>query len=168
MAMTTVWQYGSNNPDNATHLEMIRQWWSSLNSKEIHWQQRLIPVQGEVSQLDWQPQQFDETFLLVNPQLKGVTLFWFKPNQPQERSMTPHKLEFDSLHQILYIFPESQRQIVIRVEYPQPKYQMVELNDPDVAVGKNGMILFRDNQQLIEVKINLSLDRLTLLKSKLN
>ncbi len=168
MAMTTVWQYGSSNPHNATDLETIRQWWGSLSGKEIHWQQRLIPVQGEVSQLDWQPQQFDEKFLLVNPQLRGVTLYWFKPNQPQERSITPHKLEFDSLRQILYIFPESQRQMVIRVEYPQPKYQMIELNDPDVAVGKNGMILFRDNQQLIDVKINLSLDKLTLLKSKLN
>ena len=167
MAMTTVWQYGSSNPNNATHLEMIRQWWNSLNGKEIHWQQRLIPVQGEVSHLDWQPQQFDERFLLVNPQLRGVTLFWLKPNQPQERNITPHKLEFDPLRQILYIFPESQQQMVLRVEYPQPKYEIVELNDPDVAVGKNRTILFRDNQQLIEVKINLSLDKLTLLKSKL-
>lgn len=166
--MATVWQYGSNNPDNATYLDMIREWWSSLSGKEIRWQQRLIPQNGDLNQLDWQTQQFDETFLMVNPQLRGITLYWLKLNQSQERNITPLKLELDPLRQILYIFPESQQQIVIRVEQPQPNYQVIELNDPDLAVSQNGMILFRDNHQLIEVKINLGLDRLKLLKSKLN
>lgn len=168
MAMAIIWQDGSSNPDNVTNLEMIREWWRSLSGQEIHWRQRLIPANGDVSQLDWQTQQFDESFLMVNSQLRGVTLYWFKPNQSQERNITPHKLELDSLHQILYIFPQSQSQIVIRVEQPQLQYQMIELNDPDLAVGKNGTILIRDNQKLIEVKINLGLDKLTLLKYKLN
>lgn len=46
--------------------------------------------------------------------------------------------------------------------------QMIELTDPNLAVGKNGMILLRDNQQLLEIKINLSAKQLNLLKYKLN
>jgi hypothetical protein len=46
--------------------------------------------------------------------------------------------------------------------------QMIELTDPYLAVGKNGMILLRDNQQLLEIKINLSAKQLNLLKYKLN
>lgn len=58
--------------------------------------------------------------------------------------------------------------MVIRVEGYKPPYQIIELTDPDLAVGKDGMILFRDHQQLMDVKIKLSSDRLKLLKSKLN
>jgi len=166
--MTIVWQDGSNNPDNATHLDTIRQWWASLQGQEIHWQQRLFPTDGNLSGLDWQPQRFDETFGINNPEIRGITVYFFKPKDPQERNITPHKLELDAEQKRLYIFPQSQQQVVIRVECYQPPYQIIELNDPDLAVGKNGMILLRDHQQLIEVKINLSSDRLKLLKSKLN
>ncbi|MBD2481519.1 hypothetical protein [Planktothrix sp. FACHB-1365] len=166
--MTTLWQYGSSNPDNATHLDTIRQWWVSLQDQEIHWQQRLLPTDGDLIHLDWEPQKFDEIFTIKTPQVRGATLYWFKPEQPQERSITPHKLELDLQQKRLYIFPESQQQIVIRVERYKLPYQLIELTDPDLAVGKNGMILLRDHQQLIEVKINLSLDRLKLLKSKLS
>ena len=167
-SMTTVWQYNSSNPDNATHLDTIRQWWASLQGQEIHWQQRLLSPDGDLSHLDWEPQRFDETFVIMTPEVRGITLYWFKPEQPQERNITPHKLELDIQQKRLYIFPQSQQQVVIRVERYQPPYQMIELTDPDLAVGKNGMILLRDHQQLIEVKIILSLDRLNLLKSKLS
>ena len=167
--MTTLWQSSNNHPDNATHLDIIRQWWASLQGQEIHWQQRLIPADGDyLSGLDWQPQRFDETFTIKNPEIRGITLYYFKPELPQELSITPHKLKLDSQQQQLYIFPQSQQQVVIRVEGYKPPYQIIELTDPDLAVGKDGMILFRDHQQLMDVKIKLSSDRLKLLKSKLN
>lgn len=166
--MTILWQYGSSNPDNATHLDTIRQWWASLQGQEIHWQQRLLPTPGNRDDLDWKPQGFDETFILTTPEIRGITLYWFKAEQSQERNITPHQLQFDEPHQQLYIFPQSQQQVIIRVQLYRRPYQMIELNDPNLAVGQNGMILLRDNQQLIEIKINLSTDRLKLLKSKLN
>ncbi|MGL4501796.1 MAG: hypothetical protein ACRC78_01600 [Planktothrix sp.] len=165
--MITLWQSGSDHPDNVTHLDMIRQWWASLQDRSIHWQQRLIPTDGNLSSLDWQPQRFDETFKIKNPEIRGITLYYFKPEYPQELNITPHKLELDSEQKRLYIFPQSQQQVVIRVEGYQPPYQIIELTDPDLAVG-NGMILLRDHKQLIDVKIKLSSDQLKLLKSKLN
>jgi hypothetical protein len=74
--MTIVWQDGSNNPDNATHLDTIRQWWASLQDQEIHWQQRLLPTDGDLSGLDWQPQRFDETFGINNPEIRGITVYF--------------------------------------------------------------------------------------------
>ena len=110
-----VWQQGSNNPENADNFANIRQWWASLNAKEITWRQRVIPDSGNVTELNWEPQRFDEIFLISNPEIRGITLYWQKPDSSQERSTTPHKLELDNLKQKIYIYPQSNFFLIIRI-----------------------------------------------------
>nr|MBW4575506.1 hypothetical protein [Aphanothece sp. CMT-3BRIN-NPC111] len=69
MQLKVMWQQNSSNPENANNLATINQWWASLNGKEITWRQRLIPQSGDVNKLDWEPQRFDERFLISNPQI---------------------------------------------------------------------------------------------------
>ncbi|MEL7035106.1 MAG: hypothetical protein AAFO04_05740 [Cyanobacteria bacterium J06592_8] len=167
MASLITWQYGSSDPENATHLETIRQWWATLEGQEINWQQRIIPENGDLNAIDWESQKFDEVFMIVNPQLRGVTLYWNKLGNDQERNITASKFELDPLRQQLYIYSQSQKNIIIRVEFPKVKYQILELKDPEIAVGKTGMILLRDPQQLVEIKVTLSPEKLEQLKAKL-
>jgi len=68
---------------------------------------------------------------------------------------------------MLRIYPQSQQNLIVRVTLPEVKYQMIELSDPDIAVGKR-VILLRDKQQQLEVKITLSPDQLDLLKQLLS
>ena len=167
MDTITLWQYGSNNSENAMNLETIRQWWGGLQGEEIHWQQRLIPEDGDLSHLNWEAQKFDETFVIANPELRGITLFYFKPDSAQERNLTPSKLELHRLQQQLYIFPQSQPSIVVRVELPQVQYQTMTVNHPEIAVSQNGMILLRDTNQLLEIKVVLTAEELQQLKEQL-
>jgi hypothetical protein len=132
MQLTTVWQQGSTNPENPNHFAAIQQWFSSLNGKEITWRQRLIPPTADVREIDWESQRFDEVFAILNPQIRGITLYWHKPDSQQERSTTPYKLELDTLRQQLYIYPQSQKEVVIRVSVPEVIYQQVELKNPQV------------------------------------
>lgn len=82
--MTTLWQSSNNHPDNATHLDIIRQWWASLQGQEIHWQQRLIPADGDyLSGLDWQPQRFDETFTIKNQKFAESHSIILNQNYPK-------------------------------------------------------------------------------------
>jgi RNA-binding protein YlmH len=105
--------------------------------------------------------------MIVNPQLRGITLYWYKPKNDQERSITASKLELDPLYKQLYIYSQAQANIVIRVETPKVKYQMIEVKNPEIAVAKNGTILLRDPQQLLEIKISLTPEKLEQLKAKL-
>jgi hypothetical protein len=159
--------YGSNNPENATNLDTIRQWWGRLQGEEINLQQRLIPADGDLSSLNWEAQKFDETFVITHPEIRGITLFYFKPDNPQERSLTPSKLELNRLQQQLYIFPQSQAGIVVRVELPQVQYQTITVNHPEIAVSQNGVILLRDTEQLLEIKVMLTAEQMEKLKGKL-
>lgn len=175
MNIQYIWQQDSNNPENTDNFAAIAQWWASLNGKEIQWQQRLIPPNGEVSQINWEPQRFDEVFPISQTQIRGITLYWNKPEDRDksvrepaigDRSTTPHKLELDPLQQILYIYPQSQREVIVRVELPDIKYQTIELHDPDLAIGKK-ILLLRDKQQQLEIKVTLSPDNLNRLKQML-
>ncbi|MGK7902501.1 MAG: hypothetical protein AB4352_13995 [Hormoscilla sp.] len=167
MEIKHIWQQNSYNPENANKLAKIKEWWAGLNGQKVHWQQRLLPKNGAVSEINWEPQQFDEQFVISDCQMRGITLYWQKPGADDERSMTPGKLELDSLPQILTIYPQSQGDLVVRVTLPEIKYQMLELSDPDIAVGKR-VILLRDKQQEVEVKITLSPDKLAKLKQLLS
>jgi hypothetical protein len=118
-----LWQPNSDNPDNGANFATIQQWWASLNDQKIAWRQRLIPESGNISELDWEPQRFDEVFKLQTPQIRGITLYWNKPDSDRERSTTPRKLEFDSHTQQLYIYPQSQKELVIRVGVPEIVYR---------------------------------------------
>jgi len=159
MQLKTVWQQGSNHLENASNFATISQWWASLNGKEVTWRQRLILQTGDVTELDWEPQRFDEKFLITNPQVRGITFYWYKPNTPQERSTLPHKLELDTLHQQLYIYPQSQKDVVLRVGLPEVVYQKLVLKNPQVEctpTGENYTLTLRDSQQLLEIQVILS------------
>ena len=166
MQAKIVWQYGSSNPENGDNLQIIRQWWERFANQKVSWQQRLIPESGDLEAIDWEPQRFDEEFVLTSPSLRGITLYWRKPDSPEERNTTADRLELDTKRQKLYIFPQSQKQLVIRAGVPELKYDKVLLKNPDIVVEK-GAIAFRDNRQLVEVKVSLSEEGFEELKKKL-
>jgi hypothetical protein len=170
MQMKVVWQQDSSNPTSANDFATISQWWSSLNGKEITWRQRLIPEIGTVAELDWEPQRFDETFQIVTPNVRGITLYWHKPDSKDERNTTPYKLELDQLQQQLFIYPQTQRGVVIRVALPQIVYQQVKIKQPQLAVTQSGgqsTLVVRDEAQRLEIQISLSPEKLAELKQQL-
>lgn len=163
-----VWQQNSNQPDNRD-LAAIAQWWSNLAGKEVVWQQRLIPPSGDLQDLDWQPQKFDEKLILQAPQLRGITIYW--RNNTNERNITPSKLQLDTAKQRLYIFPQTQSQVVIRVSLPETVYQKINLSNPQLAATiKNGqaIILLRDAAEKLEIKVTLDRVRVNQLLDRLN
>ncbi len=166
MQLKTIWQLGSNNPENPNNLDTIRKWWTDLANKEITRGQRLIPPSGDITELDWKPQRFDEIFQIAKPEVRGITLYWYKPNALEESNTTVQKLELHHSRQELYIFPKSQQQLVIRVALPEIKYQRIEINNHEILVEQN-RILFQDNKQLLEVQIQLTSEQLNDLKGKL-
>ena len=164
------WQRESTDPNNVNHFAEISQWWTSLGGQEITWQQRLIPEAGAASDLDWQPQRFDETFLLTQPQVRGITLYWQKPDAQQERNTTPQTLELDRLQQALYIYPQSQSGLVIRVALPQVVYQQVKIAQPELLVaraGEQAVLVVRDEEQRLEIQVSLNPEKLAELRQKL-
>ena len=166
MQLQTIWQFGSNNPENPNNLDTIGQWWAALEGKEVTWRQRLIPDSGDISELDWEPQRFDEIFPIGQPEIRGITLYWRKPNSATESNTTVQKLALHHTRQELYIFPQSQQKLVIRVALPKVQYQRIELNNPEIFV-ENNILLFQDNKQLLEVQIKLNSEQLNQLKEKL-
>lgn len=171
MQVKTVWEQGSSDPNNANHFVTISQWWASLGGKEITWRQRLIPESGNVTDQNWEPQRFDETFLLSTPEVRGITLYWRKPDVKDERSTTPHRLELNQLQQQLYIYPQSQRGIVIRVALPQVVYQQVKINQPQLTVVKaegKSLFVIRDESQRLEVQVHLTPEMVTQLQQQLS
>ena len=166
MQLKTIWQLGSNNPENLNNLDTIRQWWAAIADKEISWRQRIIPASGDITKLDWEPQRFDEIFEIQQSEIRGITLYWRKPNSQEESNTTVQQLALHHTRQELYIFPKSQQKLVIRVALPEVKYQRIEINNPEILVEKN-IILFLDNKQLLEVQIKLTPEQLNQLKEKL-
>ena len=165
-----VWQQNSDNPENRTNFTIIQQWWANLNGKKIAWRQRIIPQTGEVSQLDWELQRFDEVFKLQAAQIRGITLYWRKADNEREGSTTPRKLELDTYSQQLYIYPQSQQELVIRVGVPEIVYQRIEIKNPQYQSTRNGenhIIILRDQQQQLQITLNLTPDNLAQLKEQL-
>ncbi|MDX2097159.1 MAG: hypothetical protein SFW36_05230 [Leptolyngbyaceae cyanobacterium bins.59] len=165
-----IWQYGASHPENANNFATISQWWSQLVGKEISWQQRLLSQTEEVEQLNWEPQRFDEKFVMKAPEIRGTTLYWHKPDSPQERNITVHKLELNPLRQCLYAFPMSQKEVVLRISLPEVKYQKLALKDPKVTIvpdGNHQVLVMRDESLLVEVKVVLSPESLSQLKQLL-
>ena len=167
MQAKTVWAQDSSDPRNAENFAAISQWWTSLDGQEITWRQRLIPETGNIADQNWEPQRFDETFALASPAVRGITLYWHKPDSKEERNTTPHKLELDQLQQQLYIYPQSQRGVVIRVALPQVVYQQVKINQPQLTLlnteGKSTLVI-RDESQRLEIQVKLSPDQIAQLQ----
>lgn len=170
MQAKTVWEQGSSDPSNADNFATISQWWANLNGQEITWRQRLIPESGNIADQNWESQRFDEAFRLELPEVRGITLYWRKPDSQEERNTTPHKLELDQLQQQLYIYPQSQRGIVIRVALPQIVYQQVKINQSQLTVlkteGKSTLVI-RDENQRLEIQVNLSPEHIAQLQQQI-
>lgn len=159
MVTPLLWQNANPNPNNLENFQIISQWWQDLNLKEVFWQQRLIPDTGSLEDINWEQQGFDEKFSIQMPQIRGITLYWHKSTFADERSMTPKQLILDREREQLDIYPQSQPSLVIRVTKTHLVYQKFELKNP-LLVGKKAeseyILLIRDKEQQIEVKINLS------------
>jgi hypothetical protein len=170
MQAKTIWQQGSDSPENGQNFAIIQQWWANLNDQKIAWRQRIIPETGDISELDWEPQRFDEVFKLQAPQIRGITLYWRKLDSQQERSTTPRQLQLDPHSQQLYIYPQSQKELVIRVGIPEIVYQNIEIKNPQwqgSRAGENYILTLRDNQKQLDVKLTLTPDNLNQLKEQL-
>jgi hypothetical protein len=168
-----IWQQNSSQSDNGDNLKAIAKWWSDLAGKEVAWQQRLIPTSGNLEELDWQPQKFDEKLILETPQVRGITLYWRNNSNSKgadERNITPSKLSLNTSQQRLYVFPQSQSQVVISVTLPVTIYQKINLVNPQLAATiKNGqgIILLRDETEKLEVKVALSQSQINQLLDQL-
>jgi len=167
MQLKIVWESGSTNPENADNLDRISQWWRNLNGKEISWVERLIPQIGGMSEIHWHPQRFDETFVIVNPEIRENTLYWYKLDFPIERNNTVQKLELDNIQQQLYLYPQLESELVIRIGIPEVKYQTLELNNPEIALGEDNILLMWEAEQELEIKISLSPKNIAKLKELL-
>lgn len=167
MQLKITWQFDSNSSENTANLEAIAQWWKNLNGKEIIWVERLIPQIGGMSEIHWEPQRFDETFTIVNPKFWDGTLYWSKPDSPVERNTAVHKLELDNLQQQLYVYPQLESELVIRIGIPRLKYQTLELKNPEIALLEDKILLLWDGTQELEVKIALSSENIAKIKELL-
>ena len=170
MQTKIIWQQNSQKADNTDNLAFISQWWSSLADKDVTFAQRLIPSDGGLDKINWDKQRFDEFFTLTNPQIRGITVYWCKLNSDLERNTTPYQLVLDTRRQQLYIFPQSQNQLIIRVGLPEVSYETVEITNPETECqqldGKY-LLTLRDPIGHIEVKVNLSPENLSQLKQTL-
>ncbi|XWK88225.1 MAG: hypothetical protein U7127_29255 [Phormidium sp.] len=167
---TIIWEQGSNYPENADNFAIIKQWFANLNGKEITWKQRLIPPDYDVRKIEWEAQRFDEKFIIFNSDIRGITLYWQKPDSPQERNTTPSKLELDTLKQQLYIYPQSQKDVVIQLALPEVVYQKFQTINPQIEVsklGENYVLILRDDKQQLEVKVALTPEKIYQLKQQL-
>ncbi|MFB2875922.1 hypothetical protein [Floridanema aerugineum] len=167
---TIIWEQGSNNPENADNFAIIKLWFTNLNGKEITWKQRLIPPDSDLRKIEWEAQRFDEKFIIFNSDIRGITLYWQKPDSPQERNTTPSKLELDTLKQQLYIYPQSQKDVVIQLSLPEIVYQKFQMINPQIEVsrlGENYVLILRDDKQQLEVKVALTPAKIYELKQEL-
>jgi len=169
--MTVItWLQGGSDPNNGTNFETIREWWGKLGGKEIVMAQRLIPDDEDVSRINWERQKYDDQIVLFNPEIRGITLYWRQSLSEDERSFTPYKLELNTLEEKLYIYPQSQRQVVIQVGVPNIKYTTVSLQDPELLVSGSGeekMLVMRDRARQIAVQLSLTPSTLEKLKELL-
>jgi hypothetical protein len=168
--MVLLWQFGSQDPENAKNFSMIAEWWTSLNAKSVLWKQRLIKESGEI---DWSPQKFDETVVLAEADVRGITLYWKKSESEDLGDITPQKMEFHPVVQRLYLYPETQKNLVISVEIPGAIRNSVKIKNPawlseklldeaDTVIGYRIIIL--DDTKQTEVQIEMDEGNLNYLK----
>lgn len=169
--MVITWQAQSQEPENANNFNIISNWWKSLEKKSILWKQRLVPEEGDV---DWNPQKFDDTFSCTTLDVRGITLYWTKEGDPQEKSITPAKLEFNPTQQHLYIYPESQKDLVISVEVPGVIRETLRLQNPawfservldDAGQVVGYQLMVHDTTNLVEIQIDMDENSLNYLKN---
>jgi hypothetical protein len=169
MSTITRWQVGQADAENLNALTAIQQWWSNIPGQPLLWQQRIL---GEAAdQISWERQRFDEDLNFDTADLRGVTLFWRKAGETQERNLTAAKLELDPTQQQLDIYSQVQANLVVRITVLQPKLQVLKLVDPELdyqAQAGQHVMLIRDRKQNLEVQIILSSDRYSQLQQQLS
>lgn len=164
MQFLTVWQHDSKDPENDANLALISQWWANLNGKQVNWLERMIPQIGGMSEIHWEIQRFDEIFIMVNPEIKGTTLYWQKPDSPIEHNSMAQKIELNNLKQELFIYPRIEEEIVLRVSLHEFEYQTIKLNNVEITFQEQEVMMIRDVRQQMEVQINLTAENVNLLK----
>ncbi|WP_271251851.1 hypothetical protein [Pseudanabaena sp. Chao 1811] len=171
MESTIIWTLGSTDPNAEANLARIAQWWTSLAGQEIIWQQRPINENTDREAIDWSKQALDENFALQAPTLRGITLYWYKPNSPEERNISVGYLKLDLFNQQLDVLPSSGRNYQLRITLPKIVYQKIQVTDPQFGslVQPNGdaVLLLRDENQRLEIQINLNSVNVALLQQKL-
>jgi len=105
--------------------------------------------------------------VIVNPKIREDTLYWHKLDSPVQRNTTVQKLELDNLQQQLYLYPQLESEVVICIGFPEVKYQTLELNNPEFALGEDNILLLWEAEQELEIKISLSNENLAKLKELL-
>ena len=167
----TIWYQGSPDPNAAQSFQDIQSWWSSLNGQEIIWQQRMLSGIEDLSSLDWKSQRFDERFYIKNPEIKGITLYWAKANQPdQVQSTTPQRLELDWEAQQLYVFPQKQQGLVLCITNPTVVYQTVAIKNPQIRyapLDEYHVLTLQAEEKKLKVQVVLSPEALLQLKAQL-
>jgi hypothetical protein len=164
MQFLIVWEHDSKDPENDANLAVISQWWANLNGKQVNWLERMIPQIGGMSEIHWEIQRFDEIFIIVNPAIKGTTLYWQKPDSPIEHNSMAQKIELNNLKQELYIYPRIEEEIVLRVSLHEFEYQTIKLNNVEITFQEQEVMMIRDVKQQMEVQINLTAENVNLLK----
>lgn len=165
-----IWQQQTDNPDNGLNFNTICQWWSNLANQEVNLAQRIIPDNGNLAEIDWQPQRFDEKFIITAPQVRGITLYGTRLNQEQEFNFTPSQLELNVDENELYIYLQSRNNVLIKIWQPTINYEVISLNNFKIAsqqIGKNCVVLLTDKEQKIEVNFTLTPDQQLYLLSQL-
>ena len=70
----------------------------------------------------------------------------------------------------MYVYPQSQKEVAIRLGLPEVIYQTIELTNPQLEYGKKGenhVLTLRDAQQKLEVKVTLHPENFKQLKQQL-
>lgn len=153
------WQAKTENPDNLSNLQLITQWWANLDATPVKLAQRLIPDSGNLDEINWETQRFDEEFTLYSPQLRGITLYGKKQGEEKEFGYTPHKLELDTDFQQLDIYLQSQSHLIIRFTINTIQYPTISLSEVEIVSnpsGKNHVILLRNHEQKIDITFSLN------------
>jgi hypothetical protein len=172
--MIITWQAQVQTPENGKNFSTIANWWKSLNQKSVQWKQRLIPESGKV---DWEPQRFDETVVVAQPDVRGITLYWQKEAAAEESNSTPRKLEFEPTQQQLYIYPESPENLIISVKVAGVVRETLQIKNPawlgekiyDDAQNVTGARLtIQDTTTLVEIQVEMNADSLSYLKRVIN
>lgn len=172
MSSKIIWQQNSENVDNynVTNLQFIGEWWSNLGQQKVKIAQRLIPETGNINDIDWKTQKFDEEFILESPQIRGITIYGKKQGNDKEFGYTPQKLELDIDNQELDIYLQSQSNTIIRFSVATIVYQTLPLGDVEIVSNsdsKNHLILVRNKERRVEITFTLNPNQQLYLLSQL-
>lgn len=119
----------------------------------------------ETGEIDWSPQKFDDTFVLTEADVRGITFYWKKTGSEDESNITPSKLEFNPALQRLYLYSETQKDLIVSVEVPGVVPETIKMNNPSWfsevifndagnVVGYQLVILDDTNQTEVQIEMD--------------